>query len=114
MFIQEFNEQFYTRFHWDQKRQKFFRLRQFGKIVIEYKTELRELVEFVPKLSNSEEYLCSKFEKGLTLKIRDNMFVSGDQSYKVIQLPWRVEKLTGERMSRGKFQKRKKIGFVSR
>ena len=48
--MQEFNEQFYTRFHRDQRRQEFFRLKQFGKIVIEYETELRELAKFVPKL----------------------------------------------------------------
>ena len=36
LFVQEFNEQYYTRFHKDQKRQEFFRLRQFGKTVIEY------------------------------------------------------------------------------
>ena len=31
---------------------------------------MRELAEFVPKLANSEEYLCSKFEEGLSLEIR--------------------------------------------
>ena len=42
------------------------------------------------------------------------MFVSGNQSYKkVVQLALRAKKLTGERMSRGKFQKRKSFGFVS-
>ena len=45
----------------------FFLLKQFGKIVIEYETKLKELVEFVPELANFEDYLCSKFEKGLTL-----------------------------------------------
>ena len=43
LFVQEFNDQFYTRFHRDQKRQEFFRLRQLGKTVAEYETELREL-----------------------------------------------------------------------
>ena len=69
MFVQEFNDQFYTRFYRDQKRQEFFKLRQFGKTVTEYETKLRELVEFVPEMANSEEYLCLKFEKGLTLEI---------------------------------------------
>ena len=69
LFVQEFNEQLYARFHIDQKRHEFFRLRQFGKIVIEYELELRELTEFVLKLANSEEYLYSKFEEGLSLKI---------------------------------------------
>ena len=42
------------------------------------------------------------------------MFVSSSQSYKeVVQLALKVEKLTGERMSRGKFQKKKGFGFVS-
>ena len=54
-FVQEFNEQFYTRFHKDQKMKEFFRLRQFGKTVIDYESELRELAEFISKLDNSEE-----------------------------------------------------------
>ena len=43
---------------------------------------MRELVKFVHELANSEEYLCSKFEEGLTLEIREKMFVSDGQSYK--------------------------------
>ena len=66
--------------------------------------ELREFVEFVPELANSVEYLCSKFEKGLTLKIREKMSVSGSKSYKeVVQLTLMVEKLFGEKISQGKF-----------
>ena len=45
---------------------------------------MRELAEFVPELANSEEYLCSKFEEGLSLKIREKMFVSSSQSYKEV------------------------------
>ena len=68
---------------------------------------MRELVEFIPELSNFKEYLCSKFEEGWTLKIQEKMFVLGGQSYKkVVQLALRAEKLTNERMSIGKFQKR--------
>ena len=75
---------------------------------------MRELADFVLELANSEKYLCSKFEKGLTLKIREKISVSSGQSYKeVVQLALRAEKLTSERMSRGKFQKRKGFGFVS-
>ena len=75
---------------------------------------MRELVEFVPELANFEEYLCLKFEKGLTLEIREKMFVSGSQSYKeIVQLALRAKKLIGERMSREKFQKRKGFEFVS-
>ena len=104
MFVREFNEQFYTQFHRDQKRQKFFRLRQFGKTITEYETELKELAEFIPQLSNFEQYLCSKFEKSLTLEIRENMSLSGGQSYKeIVQLALRAKKFTSERMSRGKF-----------
>ena len=76
------NDQYYTHFHRDQKRQEFFRLRQWGKSVTEYETELRQLVEFVPEMAESEEYLCSKFEEGLNLDIREKMSVSGSQSYK--------------------------------
>ena len=69
MFVQEFNDQFYTRFYRDWKRQEFFRLKQFGKTVTEYETELKELDEFVLELANFEEYLCSKFKEGLILNI---------------------------------------------
>ena len=62
---------------------------------------MRELAEFVPKLANFEEYLYSKFEKGLSLEIREKMPITRSQSYKkVVQLVLRVEKLTSERMSR--------------
>ena len=82
--------------------------------VAEYKTELRELAEFVPEVINSEDYLCSKFEKGLNLKVREKMSLSGNQSYKeVVQLALRAEKLANERFNRGKFQKRKNFGFSS-
>ena len=100
VFVREFNEHFYTQFHRDQKRQEFFRLRQFGKTITEYEIELRKLTEFVLQLSNSEEYLCFKFKEGLTLEIQEKMFISGDQSYKeIVQLALRVKNLTGERMS---------------
>ena len=69
IFVQEFNDQFHTRFHIDLKRQEFFRLKQFGKTITDYETELRKLAEFVPDMVNFEEYLCSEFEKGLTLEI---------------------------------------------
>ena len=64
-------------------------------------------------MDNSEEYLCSKFDKGLTLEIREKMSVLGDQSYEeMVQLALREEKLTSERMSQRKFQKIKGFGFV--
>ena len=114
MFVQEFNDQFYTRFHQDQKRQEFFRLRQLGRTVVEYETELRELAEFVPEVINSEDYLCLKFEEGLNLEVREKMSVSGNQSYKeVVQLALRAEKLANERFNRGKSQKRKNFRFLS-
>ena len=85
-----------------------------GRTVIEYETELRELVEFVPEVANFEDYLCSKFEEGLNLEVREKMSVSGNQSYKeVVQLALRGEKLTSERLNRGKFQKERVLGFYS-
>ena len=43
------------------------------------------------------------------------MSVSGSQNYKeVVHLALRAEKLTGERRSRGNFQKRKGFGFIPR
>ena len=69
---------------------------------------MRELADFVPELANSEEYLCSKFEEGLNLQIREKMSVIGSQNYKeMVQLALRAEKLTRERRSRGSFQKKK-------
>ena len=89
-------------------------MKQFGKTIIEYETELRELAKFVLEVANFEEYLCSKFEEGLTLEIRKKMSMSSSQSYKkIVQLAWRAEKLTSERLARGKFQKRKSFGFMS-
>ena len=42
------------------------------------------------------------------------MYVFGNQSYKkVVQLALRAEKLTSERLTKGKFQKRKSFGFMS-
>ena len=69
LFVRKFNDQYYTHFHRDHKRKEFFKLRQFGKSVTEYETELRELSEFVPEMTNFEKYLCSKFEEGLNLEI---------------------------------------------
>ena len=60
------------------------------------------------------EYLCSKFEKGLNLKIQEKMSVSGSQSYKeMVQLTLRAKKLANERGVKGKFQKKKGFGFTS-
>ena len=64
-FVQEFNEQYYTHFHKHQKMQEFFRLKQFGRSVTEYETELRELAEFILELANSKVCLYSKLEEGL-------------------------------------------------
>ena len=70
--------------------------------MIEYETELRELVEFVPEMAGSKEYLCSKFEEGLNLEIREKMFVFSSQNYKeVVQLALRAEKLANERVAKG-------------
>ena len=55
-----------------------------GRTVIEYETELRELVEFVPEVANFEDYLYSKFEEGLNLEVREKMSVSDNQSYKEV------------------------------
>ena len=74
--VQEFNEQYYTHFHRDKKRQEFFRLKQFGRTVTEYETELRELSEFVLIFANFEKYLYSKFEEDLSLEIREKMSIT--------------------------------------
>ncbi|XVF07246.1 hypothetical protein REPUB_Repub06bG0122200 [Reevesia pubescens] len=112
-FIREFNNEYFDWFHRDEKRQEFFRLKQYGKTVTEYETQLRELLEFVPELAVTKEYLCSKFEEGLSLEIREKMPITGSQSYKeVVQLALRAEKLTSERRTRGNFQKRNGSNFV--
>ena len=52
-----------------------------------------------------------KFEEGLTLEIREKMSISSNQSYKeIVQLALRAEKLTSEKLARGKFQKRNSFG----
>ena len=59
-------------------------------------------------MAGSEEYLCSKFEEGLNLEIREKMSVFGSQNYKeVVQLVLRAKKLANERVAKEKFQKRK-------
>ena len=75
LFLQEFNEQYYTHFHKDQKRQEFFKLKQYGKSITEYETELRELSEFFLELANFEEYFYSTFEEGLSLEIKETMSI---------------------------------------
>ena len=51
-----------------------------------------------------KEYLCSKFEEGLNLDIREKIFVLGSQNYKeMVQLALRVEKLANERGAKGRF-----------
>ena len=112
LFVQEFNDQFYTQLHRDQKRQEFFRLSQLERTVAEYETELRELAEFVLEVINFEDYLFSKFEEGLNLEVREKMSVSGNQSYKkVVQLALRAEKLANERFNKGKFRRGRILDF---
>ena len=43
----------------------------------EYEIELRELAKFVPEMAGLDDYLCSKFEEGLNIEIREKMSVSG-------------------------------------
>ena len=47
-----------------------------------YETKLRELSKFILELANSKEYLCFKFEEGLTLDIREKMSITRTQSIK--------------------------------
>ena len=87
-------------------------MRQLGRTVVEYETELRELAEFVPEVINFEDYLCSKFKEGLNLEVREKISVFGNQSYKeVVQLALRVEKLANERLNRGNFKRGRILGF---
>ena len=65
-------------------------------------------------MAEFEEYLCSQFEEGLNVEIREKMSVSSSQSYKeMVQLALRAKKLANERGAKGKFQKRKGFGFTS-
>ena len=62
-------------------------------------------------MAGFEEYLCSKFEEGLNLEIREKMSVSSSQNYKeMVQLTLRAEKLTNERKAKGKFRREKGLG----
>ncbi|XP_039143934.1 uncharacterized protein LOC120281061 [Dioscorea cayenensis subsp. rotundata] len=96
-FHREFDEEYYTHFHREQKRQEFMQLNQGNKSVIEYETELKDLAKFVPELVGSEEVLCSKFEAGFNLSVRERMSVTRNQSFKeVVWLALRAEKLVLE------------------
>lgn len=68
----------------DQKRQEFMKLIQHGKSVTEYETKLKDLANIVPELVDTEEVLCSKFEVGLNLNIRERMAVIRNQSFEKV------------------------------
>ncbi|XP_039115261.1 uncharacterized protein LOC120250502 [Dioscorea cayenensis subsp. rotundata] len=96
-FLHEFDKQYYTRFYLDQKRQEYMKLVQGNKAVAEYEAELKELANFVPEVVGGEEALCSKFEAGLNLSIREKIAITGNQSFKeVVQFALRAEKLVLE------------------
>lgn len=57
-FQREFDEEYYTHFHRDQKRQEFIKLIQEGRSMMEYEIELKYLANFVPELVGTEEMLC--------------------------------------------------------
>ena len=72
----------------------------------EYETELRELSLFVPEMVHDEEALCSKFELGLNLSIREKMSITDSCTYKdVLQLALRAESMT---LERGKVRENKR------
>ena len=52
-----------------QKRHEFFRFKQFGKTVIEYEIELRELAEFVLELANSNEKVSDLYLVNLQRRV---------------------------------------------
>ena len=69
---------------------------------------MRLSLGIVPELANFEEYLCSKFEKGLTLKIQDKKSISGCQSYKeVVQFALRAENLLVRECPGGNLEEKK-------
>ena len=71
--------------------------------ILPYSEKLRVL-QFVQKVAGFEEYLCSKFEKGLNFEIWKKISIFESQNYKeVVQLALRVEKLVNERVTKGKF-----------
>ena len=64
-------------------------------------------------MASFEEYLCTKFAEGLNLEIWEKILVFENQNYKeIVQLALRVEKLTNERVAKGKFQKMRGFGFM--
>ena len=75
----EFDKEYYTYFHRNQKRQEFMTFTQGSRSVMEYETELKDLAAFVPKLVGTEEMWGSKFEGGLNLSIREKMSITGAQ-----------------------------------
>ena len=75
--MKEFDEEYYTYFHRNQKRQEFMTLTQGSRSVVEYETELKDLAAFVPELVGTKEMLSSKFEGGLNLSIKEKMSITG-------------------------------------
>ena len=112
--MKEFDEEYYTYFHQNQKRQEFITLTQGSRSVVEYETELKDLAAFVPELVGTEEMLASKFEGGLNLSIREKMSITGAQSFReIVQQALRAEKLVQEGgRVREHFAKRRNIEFT--
>ena len=61
----------------------------------------------------SKNTYTQSLKKGLNLEVQEKMFIFGNQSYKeIVQLALRAEKLTSERLAKGKFKKMKSFGFM--
>ncbi|KAH7690291.1 hypothetical protein IHE45_02G038000 [Dioscorea alata] len=73
------------------------RLVQGNRTVTEYETELKDFASFIPELAPTEEVLCSKFEVGLNLGIRERITVTSKQSFKeMVQSALRADQLVRE------------------
>ncbi len=97
-FVREFNSQYYTKLYRSQKRQEFFKLKQGSKTVVEYETELRALSAFAPDYANSAEDMCTRFEEGLRMEIREKLVGTNVERYKdLVQLALKAERLLVEK-----------------
>ncbi len=72
-FLSEFHAQFYTDFFVQTKKAEFYKCRQGTKTVMEYESEFRALLKYVPEIRSSESAMCTNFEEGLRMEIRRYM-----------------------------------------
>lgn len=83
-FLREFNKQYYTKYHRDQKIAEFYQLAQGSRTVTEYEAELRELACFVHESERTDDLLAHRFEEGLSPELRAIVGTIGAQDLRTL------------------------------